>query len=68
MAILTKLTYMAFYKFTASMMISIIPAVIIAVIVYGLILFMFILSEDEVLALPKGAMILSVLKKAHLVK
>lgn len=59
--------YKGFFLITSSMRLSVIPAILIAVVVYFVaLLFLRCFSEDELLAIPKGTVILKLARKLKL--
>ncbi|MCR5719042.1 MAG: polysaccharide biosynthesis protein [Lachnospiraceae bacterium] len=63
------IVYQVMFILTGSLRISLIPAVIVAVTLYFvMVIALRALDEDEILALPKGAGILKLAKKMRLIK
>ncbi len=61
------LTYRGGYNVTKSNTIALIPAIIVAVLVYGLLLILTrTVSEEEIKGFPKGALLVRILRKIHL--
>ncbi len=62
------LSYQGVYNVTKSNTVALIPAILVAVLVYGLLLILTrTISEEEIMGFPKGAMLVRILRKLHLV-
>lgn len=67
MGIVSLLTYKGVYKLISSNTLSVLVAIIIAVVVYGVTLIITkTITEDELLSMPKGNLIIKLLKKINI--
>ncbi len=65
MGVATHFAYQGFLSLTHSMRIAVLPAICVAVVVYGLaLLFVGGLSREDLLAMPKGSLLVRVLDKS----
>lgn len=68
MGVITHFTYLGLHQLTGSNAISTLIALVFAVVIYfALLIFMKGLEEEELLNLPKGASIVRILRKLHLI-
>lgn len=67
MGVVSYLVYFGLFQLTKNNDISVIIALVIAVIVYGVVLLLLKgFTEDELRSVPKGALLVSIAKKFHL--
>ena len=68
MGAVAYLVYQGIYRLCSNNLAALLPAVLLAVLVYGLMLvFTKTISEQEILGFPKGNVLLRILQKMHLV-
>ena len=67
MAIFTRLIYSGIYTLTGSLAAGVAAAIVIAVIIYGLLTVITgVLSEDDLMSMPKGRSIVNICRKIHI--
>lgn len=67
MAVLSLLTYRGMFFITKSNAISLCVAIFLAIVIYFVMLLLFrALEEEELLDMPKGALLVRIAKKLHL--
>ena len=67
MGVVSYVIYFLLYQLTKNNTISVIVALAIAVVVYGVVLLVLKgFTEDELRSLPKGTMLVKIAKKFHL--